>query len=99
MRKRFFGLTLGAMLFALCFSVKAQQPGKVYRIGYLAPGFGIGSHEEAFRQRLRQLGYVEGENIVIEWQHAKGKLDRYPDLATDLVYDDGLFTKNEIALP
>src|SRR5258706_9605843 len=63
----------------------AQQPGKIYRIGYLSNGPGIEPREEAFQQRLRELGYVEGKNIVIEWRFNKGKLDRNPEFAADLV--------------
>ena len=63
---------------------EAQQAGKVYRIGYLKNGR-IGPNEKAFREGLRKLGYVEGQNIVIEWRPAKGKLDRLPELAAELV--------------
>lgn len=63
---------------------EAQQQGKVYRIGYLKNG-GIGSHEKAFREALRDLGYVDGRDIIIEWRPAEGKLDRLPGLAADLV--------------
>jgi putative ABC transport system substrate-binding protein len=67
----------------------AQRPEKVPRVGYLSPG----SHSdpasqrrlEAFRQGLRELGYVEGQNIAIESRWAEGKYDRYPALAADLV--------------
>jgi len=62
----------------------AHHTGKVYRIGYLKNG-GIGPNEEAFREALRELGYVEGQNIVIEWRPAKGKLERLPELAAELV--------------
>jgi putative ABC transport system substrate-binding protein len=65
--------------------VEAQQAGKVYDIGYLANSAGIESREEAFRQGLRELGYIEGQNIGIEWRFSKGKLDRLPDLAAQLV--------------
>ncbi len=77
-------LLLCAMLFALCSSAGAQQPGKVYRIGYLGTGSGVRANEEAFLQGLRDLGYIEGKNIAIEWRLAKGKLDHLPALAADL---------------
>ena len=75
------------MLFALCVSAEAQQPTKVPRIGYLAAASpsAIAARIEAFRQGLRELGYVEGKNIVIEWRYAEGKLDRLPALAAELV--------------
>jgi putative tryptophan/tyrosine transport system substrate-binding protein len=64
----------------------AQQPGKIYRIGILSGGFSGASPDiEAFRQGLRDLGYVEGQNIIIEWRYAEGKRDRYPDLVSDLI--------------
>src|SRR5438552_915761 len=66
---------------------EAQQPAKVPRIGYLSsvsPSAGS-SRIEAFRQGLRELGYVEGKNLVIEWRFAEGKLDRLPALAAELV--------------
>jgi putative tryptophan/tyrosine transport system substrate-binding protein len=78
---------LCSLLLAPCFSVQAQQPTKVPRIGYLT-GTSLSTNaarNEAFRQGLRELGYVEGKNIVIEWRSAEGKLDRLHDLATDLV--------------
>jgi putative tryptophan/tyrosine transport system substrate-binding protein len=79
-------LTLCATLFALCSSAEAQQPKKVARIGFLAAV----SHSansarfEAFRQGLRELGYTEGKNIVIEYRYAEGKLSRYPELANEM---------------
>ena len=65
----------------------AQQPGKVPRIGFLGAtsAFIEKSRIEAFRQGLHELGYVEGENIVIEWRWAEGKFDRLPVLAAELV--------------
>ncbi len=65
----------------------AQQPMKVPRIGFLsgAPLSAIAARTEAFRQGLRELGYVEGKNIVIEWRSAEGKIDRLPALAAELV--------------
>ena len=61
---------------------QAQQPAKIPRIGYLGGGSpsAISARIEAFRQGLRELGYVEGKNIVIEWRYAEGKLDRLPAL-------------------
>ena len=80
-------LTLCAMLFALCFSAEAQQPGKVPRIGFL--GNSTEALEEnligPFREGLRDLGYVEGKNIVIEWRWAEGKYERFPDLIAELI--------------
>ena len=80
-------LTLCAMLFALSASAEAQQPKKVPRIGYLSPvSTSRGSASlEAFRQGLRESGYVEGKNIIIEYRWAEGKVDRLPELATELV--------------
>jgi putative ABC transport system substrate-binding protein len=66
---------------------RAQQPGKVPRIGFLAANSPSSSaaRVEAFRQGLHQLGYVEGNNIMIEFRYAGGQLDRLPALATELV--------------
>ena len=63
------------MLFALCVSAEAQQPTKIPRIGLpkCYPASAIATRIEAFRQGLRELGYVEGKNIVIEWRYAEGK--------------------------
>ena len=66
---------------------QAQQPTKIPRIGYLdAVSLSVNAARiEAFRQGLRELGYVEGKNIIIEWRSADGKLDRLPALASELV--------------
>ena len=78
---------VGALLLALCSSAQAQQPGKVVRIGEIVfrsrSDFGPG--RTAFRQRLRDLGYVEGKSLVYETRSAEGKLDRFPALAEELV--------------
>ena len=87
MNRKIFALALCAWLFALCSSATAQQPKKVPRIGYLgANSFSAFSARiEAFQQGLRDLGYVEGKTIVIEWRSAEGKLDSLPALAAELV--------------
>jgi putative ABC transport system substrate-binding protein len=87
MRKNFFCLSLCAMLVALCSSAQAQQPTKVPRIGILIVSSASFNSPriEAFRRRLRELGYVEGKNIVIEYRYADGKLDRLHDLVAELV--------------
>ena len=67
---------------------QAQQPGKIPRIGILSPGGSssfTSARAEALRRRLRELGYVEGKNVVFEYRYAEGKLDRLPDLAAELV--------------
>src|SRR6266508_1031509 len=86
MRRKFFGLSLGTLLLALCFPAQAQQPPKVPRIGYIVgtSPTANAARVEAFRQGLRELGYVEGKTIVIEWRYAEGKLDRLPALAAEL---------------
>ena len=63
---------------------EAQQPKNVHRIGYQSAGSSAG-REEAFRQGLRDLGYVEGQNMIIEWRFAQGKLDQVPRNAAELV--------------
>ena len=76
-----------AVLLALCGPAGAQQPMTIPKIGYLsAPPLSVSAARiEAFRQGLRELGYVEGKNIVIEWRSAEGKSDRLPALAAELV--------------
>ena len=86
MSKKVFCVALCAMLFALCMSADAQQPTKVPRIGFLGTSpSAIAARIEAFRRGLRDLGYVEGKNLVIDWRYAEGKLDRLPALAAELV--------------
>jgi putative ABC transport system substrate-binding protein len=78
---------LCALLFALCATAQAQQPGKMPRIGLLisASTAATATFIDAFQQGLRELGYAEGKNVAIERRFADGKLDRLPDLATELV--------------
>jgi putative tryptophan/tyrosine transport system substrate-binding protein len=87
MNRRITGVVLGAMLLAESLSAEAQQPTKIARIGYLTLGFPSTSpaRTEAFRQGLRELGYVEGKNIVIEYRYAEGKADQLAGLAAELV--------------
>jgi putative ABC transport system substrate-binding protein len=87
MKNKITALALGAMLLALSFTANAQQSKKVPRIGFLVANFPSTNPAriEAFRQGLRDLGYVEGKSIAIEWRYAEGKPDRLPALATELV--------------
>jgi putative ABC transport system substrate-binding protein len=75
------------MLLALCSFAQAQQSKNVPRIGYLRQGSPNSAklEDEAFRQGLRDLGYVEGKTILIEYRYAEGKIERVPDLAMELV--------------
>jgi hypothetical protein len=83
-------LGVSVMAFVLTFGgavAQAQQPKKVYRIGYLSQ-FGPARESprsEAIRVALREVGYVEGQNIAIEYRYAEGKPDRFPELAAELV--------------
>jgi putative ABC transport system substrate-binding protein len=87
MRRREFITLLGGAAAAWPVAAGAQQAGKVPRIGFL----GLTSSSDrpslldAFRQGLRELGWVEGQNIVIHYRYAEGRVDRLPDLAAELV--------------
>ena len=87
MSKKVICLALSAILLALVLPTQAQQPKKVPRIGILwiySPDI-ASSFAEAFRQGLRGLGYVEGQNIALEERWAEGRFDRLPSLAAELV--------------
>jgi putative ABC transport system substrate-binding protein len=73
MKSKIISFVLGAFLFALCVSAQAQQLTKIPRIGYLTGSSlsAIAFRTEALRQGLRDLGYVEGKNIVIEWRYGE----------------------------
>ena len=75
------GLLAGPLL------AEAQQVGEVYRIGYLSVRGPDPDKRPlaAFHQGLRELGYVEGQNLVIEYRYAEGKVKRYPDLAAEMI--------------
>ena len=88
MRKGFALLLLGLVgLAASVIVVEAQQQAKIWKIGYLSAQSlsAESSRLDGFRQALRDLGYVEGKNMVIEYRFAEGKFDRLLDLAADLV--------------
>ena len=87
MTKKALALLVASVALVFAHIAQAEQPGKVPRIGYLS-AVSLSSdatRNEAFRQGLKDLGYVEGKNIVIEYRYAEGKLDRFPDLAGELV--------------
>jgi putative tryptophan/tyrosine transport system substrate-binding protein len=84
-RRTFFAST-GAVLLAAPLAAEVQQATKIARIGYLTLNRAAGPHRlEAFLQGLRDLGYVEGRNVVIEYRDAEGKSERLPALAAELV--------------
>ena len=88
MKKDIFGFALCVLLFALSFAAEAQQPKKVPRIGYVSGKWRFQEPRafvDAFRQGLRDLGYVEGKNILIEYRYTDGRPDRSPSLVAELV--------------
>jgi ABC-type uncharacterized transport system substrate-binding protein len=86
--KRVFCLALAAMLFALCLAAQAQQPGRVHRIGLLMSASPVESAAfiAAFRTGLRELGYIEGKNIVLEVRGGEANPDQLFRLASELVH-------------
>jgi putative ABC transport system substrate-binding protein len=88
MKAKILGYALPALILATIHLADAQQARKVPRIGFLHPASDSGvpaANLEVFRQGLRDLGYIEGKNIIIEYRWAEGKLDRLPELAAELV--------------
>jgi putative ABC transport system substrate-binding protein len=83
MRNSIARLTLGALLLALSFPAEGQQGKKIPRIGYLTVRAGLSDRDEAFRQGLRELGYLEGQNIIVERRFANGT-DRLVAMAAEL---------------
>src|SRR5213594_3824029 len=86
--RKWAGIVAMGVVFTMCGAVaQAQQPKKVPRIGYLIAGTPSAQapYIEAFRQGLRDLGYIEGKNIAIEYRYAQEKLERQPALAAELV--------------
>jgi putative ABC transport system substrate-binding protein len=89
MNRRAFISLIGAAGAARPLAARAQQVSSVPRIGYLSPGSassGPLNYYDDFRRELRELGYVEGQNIVIDYRFADGKFDRLPQLAVELVH-------------
>src|SRR5437762_2983875 len=84
--KLIVGVVAMFVALAACGAARAQQPGKIPRIGYLAVSSLSSNADrvEAFRQGLAELGYVEGKNILIEWRSGEGKLERRGELAAEL---------------
>jgi putative ABC transport system substrate-binding protein len=78
---------LAVLLLASHHIAEAQQPAKVHRIGFLVPAplSAVSARTEAFRRGLSDLGYIEGQNVTIEWRSAEGNLDLLPSLAAELV--------------
>ena len=85
MRKIIIGFTLSALLFALCPPAQAQQSGKIPRVGVLFIGGRNQPHLESFKQGLKERGYTEGKNILLDYRYAEGNVDRLPSLAAELV--------------
>jgi putative ABC transport system substrate-binding protein len=102
MKRKIIDLALCAMLFALCFSVEAQQPKKIAKIGVLFPSTPAAAAHlvEAFRQGLRELGYVEGKNCVLELRHGEARAERISELARELVSlkADVIVTGTDVAI-
>ena len=87
MSGRILNWLLTTVFLAIASLAQTQQPTKVPRIGYLGAASPSATSEriEAFRRGLRELGYVEGKNIIIEWRSADGKIERFPALAAEIV--------------
>jgi putative ABC transport system substrate-binding protein len=87
MKRKISFLVLCAMLFALGSPSDAQQAKKVPRIGYLSSVDRTleSTRSDSFRQALRDLGYIEGQSIAVEYKYAEGKVDRFPELMAELV--------------
>ena len=86
MSKKIYSLLLITFFCAFAPLAQTQETGKIHRIGFLSSGVpGFSPDIEAFQQGLRDLGYVEGKNLVIEYRYTERKPDRYPDLISDLV--------------
>jgi putative ABC transport system substrate-binding protein len=87
MKKKITVHTFCALLFALCFSAQAQQTKKIPRVGFLSPSAISGEflRFEAFKRGMQELGYVEGQNVLIEHRTAEGKIANLPKLVAELI--------------
>src|SRR5262245_36951137 len=88
MNRKNLGWLLTTVLLATSSSAHGQQPAaKIPRIGFQldAPASAMTARTEAFRQGLRELGYIEGKNIIVEWRSSEGKIERRSELAAELV--------------
>src|SRR5687768_12475781 len=86
--QKWLGLSVIAFALGVCGAgASAQQPGKIFRVGYLDPSTASGSAVllEEFRQEMRKFGWIEGKNFTVEYRFADQKNERLPDLAADLV--------------
>jgi putative ABC transport system substrate-binding protein len=103
MNQKIFAFAVGALLCALWASAEAQQGAKLPRIGYLAasPATASPGRTEAFRQGLRELGYAEGKNVIVEYRWADGNPDRLAKLAAELARSkvDVIVTAGPTAVP
>jgi putative tryptophan/tyrosine transport system substrate-binding protein len=101
MKNKITGLALCTVLLALG-SAEAQQPKKIPKIAYLAPSTPAAAADlvEAFRQGLRELGYVEGKTFVLELRHGEARADRLPEIARELVglKVDVIVTATDVAI-
>jgi len=84
MKEKIIVFALCTLLLALCFHVQAQQTKKVYRVGFLSP-VESPRYFDAFRNGMHDLGYSEGQNLIIEYRSAKGIPERFTDLTSELV--------------
>src|SRR5437867_3818945 len=87
-RAAVLSILVAVVLLAVAVIAEAQQPKKVPRIGYLSVAAPAreSARSEAIRLALRDLGYIEGQNIAIEYRYAEGRVDRFPELAAELVH-------------
>jgi putative ABC transport system substrate-binding protein len=84
-KAKIIGFAVCTLLFALCLPAQAQQSGKIPRVGVLFIGGRNQPHLESFKQGLKERGYTEGKNILLDYRYAEGNVDRLPSLAAELV--------------
>jgi len=83
-RRAFIGTLTGGLL-AAPLAAQAQQAGKVFRVGVLSLGVASTPYQQAFREGLREFGYVEGQNLLVEFRGADGREEKLTELAADVV--------------